>query len=187
MSLKLNLGCGGQLAEGWVNIDRAFVPLTTGMRENSFVHDLRFPLPQGDGTVEMAVAHHVLDLLEFEVLDGLLREVVRVLEPGGTLRVSSVEFAAGRIAMLTHDVEWFRRHGVPEQHLGDHMAAYSWWFSCGGARRTYLSCALIVQAWFELVGLEVHHVAFEETCARPTITELDSRPEESFYVEGTKS
>lgn len=188
MSLKLNLGCGGQLAEGWVNIDRAFPPLTEGMRENTLEHDFRFPLPQGDGTVEMAVAHHVLDLLPPRELKHLLGEVARVLQEGGVLRVSSVNYRSGVVAAVARDLEWFRRHGVPAAHLEDPLEAFSWWFDCGGARQSILATEMIAAAWLEEAGLEVRHVGFHETCFRlASICDLDSREEESFYLEGRKS
>lgn len=73
--MKLNLGCGEDIKEGWVNIDRVGGP---GI---DMVVELRGPLPLADGVAEEVLASHILEHLpEWETL---VVEVGRVLRPGG--------------------------------------------------------------------------------------------------------
>lgn len=77
----LNLGCGSRTVSGWTNLDRkASGP---GVIE----HDLRRPLPFADASFDFVYSSHVLE--HFSRADGesLVKESVRVLRPGGILRV----------------------------------------------------------------------------------------------------
>jgi predicted SAM-dependent methyltransferase len=78
--LKLHLGCGKNLKEGWVNIDlhkRADVRL-----------DLRETLPFHDNTCSMIYSEHFLEHVDYpEPVTSLLKECYRVLKPGGVLSV----------------------------------------------------------------------------------------------------
>jgi predicted SAM-dependent methyltransferase len=79
--LKLNVGCGPNLKEGWVNIDlyHQNVDLSLDMRE-------RIPLP--DNSAQIIYSEHFFDYLEYpEVAKGFLNECLRVLQPRGLFRV----------------------------------------------------------------------------------------------------
>ena len=79
-SLKLNIGCGPNRKEGWVNIDLwPGAELTLDMRE-------RIPFP--DGSAIIIYSEHFFDYLDVpEEALHFLRECLRVLEPGGVFRV----------------------------------------------------------------------------------------------------
>src|SRR3990172_4662637 len=107
--MKLHLGCGQVAPAGWVNIDYSWnaslakvpwlrrvlgragvlpknlveVPWAPHIR----IHDLRKPLPFGDGSVRCIYTSHCLEHLTREDGAQLLRECHRVLAPGGILRV----------------------------------------------------------------------------------------------------
>lgn len=174
--MRLNLGCGGQVADGWVNIDRAGDPPVV-------VHDLRDPLPFPDGSVAMAVAHHVLDLLEERDLRAVLAEVHRVLEPAGVLRVSTIDITKSLRAVRDDDIDWFTAKGIPGDTVND---AAAWWLDCGGARKTILTTRGKLAGLLADAGFACTYVGFEETTTKPRICELDSREDESFFVEATK-
>lgn len=74
--LKLNLGCGEHYAPGWVNID-AF----GGVRADVFANLDALPYP--DSSAELVYAGHVLEHIHPDDLPAVLREVRRVLAPGG--------------------------------------------------------------------------------------------------------
>lgn len=188
---KLNLGAGGQVVEGWTNIDKGCGP-------GIFCADLTDPLPFPDGSARVAVAHHVLDMLDEPDLHALLGEVTRVLEPGGVLRISSPDFTHAMRALAEGDDNWFYRLGVPLRgSLGISKpaaredavrSAFAWYLDWGGARRTILySPEHLGVEYLEPAGLKWERVGFHETVASmPSICDLDTREGESFFVDAVK-
>jgi SAM-dependent methyltransferase len=84
---KLNLGCGHDVREGYVNLDIAELP---GV---DVVHDLAvLPLPFADESFDEV---ECLDILEHvEDMTGLIRELHRVLAPSGRLHVEGPHFTS---------------------------------------------------------------------------------------------
>jgi SAM-dependent methyltransferase len=86
MSTKLNLGCGFDIHPGWINLDRAALP---GV---DVVHDLeKLPLPFADGSVDYVLAKDVLEHVDYILL---MRDLHRILRPGGTLEISVPHFTS---------------------------------------------------------------------------------------------
>ena len=80
----LNIGSSGRISPGFEHVDREAVP-----GANVRVCDIRLGLPYPDATVEVAVMSHVLEHLHpFWEAPSVLREVRRVLMPGGVFRVA---------------------------------------------------------------------------------------------------
>ncbi len=85
---RINLGCGRFPKEGFVNVDWAATP---GV---DVVHDLtRLPLPFEDGCAELIELDHVLEHLS-DVF-GTMRELHRVLRPGGEVVIRVPHFSRG--------------------------------------------------------------------------------------------
>jgi SAM-dependent methyltransferase len=78
--LLLHLGFGGYRKEGWVNVD------LIGDR-GDLVWDVRRPLPFPNETVDAIFHEHLLEHLLAREGFALLLDSVRVLRPGGILRV----------------------------------------------------------------------------------------------------
>lgn len=79
--LRVNIGCGPLPTPGWLNIDG----LATGA---DLIQMLDRPLDLPDGCAAMVFSEHVLEHVEFPTSSRLLlREVVRILRPGGRFRV----------------------------------------------------------------------------------------------------
>lgn len=84
--MKLNLGGGLQKIPGFVNVDRV------GGQEV-------FPLPDhADGSIDEVRASHILEHFGHREALEVLKEWVRVLKPGGVLRVA------------VPDLDWIRQH-----------------------------------------------------------------------------
>jgi SAM-dependent methyltransferase len=76
---RLNLGCGTDIREGWVNLDIAALP---GV---DVVHDINIlPLPFSDGSFDEILCN---DILEHVDLAPVLKECHRILSPGGRMRI----------------------------------------------------------------------------------------------------
>lgn len=213
MTLRLNLGCGHQAPAGWVNIDRECPPeyyevQWTGpamvssppprypdAAEIPMVvrHDLTTGLPMfADGAVDYAVCHHMLDLLELAAVMDLLREVHRVLKPGGVLRCSGADLARGVQAAIAADYDFFaEKIRVDESRRVDHVwleATVGFFITQGGARKHWLSG---ITTLAEAVGFAgATNVEWfngdRKTMGPDEILELDSRQGESWFAEAWK-
>lgn len=104
MGKKLNLGCGMQVVDGWINVDYSLgsrlsrIPFFHRVNSvlklfnvdwdpNIFVHDLTKPLPWKDDTVDVVYTSHTIEHLTKEDGKSLIGEAYRVLRPGGVIRV----------------------------------------------------------------------------------------------------
>jgi len=107
--MRLNLGCGPNTTDGWVNIDRSpnvlidRIPwvksLLFRMKFLSKAHmeswsrdivrlDVTKGLPYADGSVDAIYSSHMLEHLFFEEAQRLLSECHRVLASSGVLRLA---------------------------------------------------------------------------------------------------
>ena len=78
-SYRLNLGCGTDIRDGWINLDMAPLP---GI---DVVHDLNIPpLPFADNQFTELLCN---DVLEHVDLVPLLKECHRILAPGGRMQI----------------------------------------------------------------------------------------------------
>jgi predicted SAM-dependent methyltransferase len=81
-ALLINIGCGAKGLDGWVNVDGARLPGVT------CVYDARRDLPFPDGSARGIFSEHFLEHVDYyEEAPRLLAECMRVLEPGGVLRI----------------------------------------------------------------------------------------------------
>jgi predicted SAM-dependent methyltransferase len=80
-NLKLHFGCGTKVLPGWMNVDGYSGP---GV---DLVQDLRRPLPFSDESVELIFSEHVLEHFTREDGQAIFREMRRILQPGGTVRI----------------------------------------------------------------------------------------------------
>jgi predicted SAM-dependent methyltransferase len=81
--LCLNIGCGSRPMPGWVNIDAA------RGEKIDVVWDLRRGLPFPDQSCTAIFGEHVIEHIPKDGAELLLRECLRVLQPGGVVRLST--------------------------------------------------------------------------------------------------
>ena len=87
-SRKLNLGCGEDKKEGYINVD--WSPLV----HPDVVHDLNVvPYPFEDNSVDYIEASHVLEHLDKPFI--LMKEFHRMLKLGGTIDIKVPHFSRG--------------------------------------------------------------------------------------------
>jgi predicted SAM-dependent methyltransferase len=80
VDLKLHLGCGSNMLAGWLNTDSTPSPIADYL-------DCTTRLPFVDGCLAAVFCEHLIEHLEKPSAQSMVREVFRVLRPGGVFRV----------------------------------------------------------------------------------------------------
>jgi SAM-dependent methyltransferase len=200
----INLGCGTDVAPGWTNIDSspnaraakypALRWLLWKMRllstehyriswpRDILIHDLRKPLPFASESVDYAYSSHTLEHLAREEGARLIREVWRVLKPGGIVRIV--------VPDLTLAVR---------RYLADLQQP----MTCARAATTLLTALRLaprggrdihrwmydapsLSALLEASGFSCVTVRGFREGAVPDCALLDNRPDDSLHIEATK-
>lgn len=86
-SIKLNLGCGANKIDGFVNIDSEL-----GCKPDKVCNFITSKLPYKDGIVEEVVLFHTIEHIGKRFHGTVLSEIWRVLRPGGSFMVAYPEF-----------------------------------------------------------------------------------------------
>ncbi len=84
-NLRLHLGCGNRILQGWVNCD-CYLPKDVS-DEDSISFDLRQRLPFPDTSVIQLYSDSFFEHLFLEETNKMLKEIWRVLVPGGSMRI----------------------------------------------------------------------------------------------------
>ena len=83
--VKINIGCGWRdFGKDWIHIDG-------GDYSHLDSKDI-FNLPQEDNSVDLIYASHIIEYFNREEVIDVLKEWVRVLKPGGILRLAVPDF-----------------------------------------------------------------------------------------------
>lgn len=102
--MKLNLGCGNQVVEGWVNVDYALgarfakIPFfkiinkklkifNVDWDEKIYIHDLNKTFPWQNDSVDVIYSSHTLEHLTREKGRIFINECFRVLKKNGVIRI----------------------------------------------------------------------------------------------------
>jgi predicted SAM-dependent methyltransferase len=202
--VKVNIGSGIEVAPGWIHVDGSVHALVAGgprpllgllhrtssimrgslprdeyvqrLSEHRFIHhELEEGLPFETDSVDYIFCSHVVEHFFRSDAQFLLREMQRVLRPGGVARV------------CVPDLE----HAVRLYSEGEKAAALDYFFVDGPSgyyrRHRYLyDFDLLCDAMDAAGFVDVRRCAFREG-AVPDLDRLDNRPEETLYVEGRKA
>lgn len=112
--MKLHLGCGPNIKEGYVNVD-------------AFVDDPRVVkaditnLPYADGSVDEILSEHVFEHVGFAEEERLFRECYRVLRPGGllVLETPDMEWLCRAFLKADDDFKAFYKVGAVDHYFGN--------------------------------------------------------------------
>lgn len=140
LTQRLNVGCGATPTPGWTNLDNSWtvraahnVALRTVFRLAGLMqgkeeylravhaHDIRWAdatreIPAADASVDVVYSSHMVEHLTRSEAQKFFAEALRVLSPGGTLRVA--------VPDLDYHVDLYREHGDANRFVeGLHMAS----------------------------------------------------------------
>ena len=171
--LHLHLGSGGEHKDGWTNVDLAGDPVEVAW-------NLARPLPFADGSAAAVFHEHLLEHLPLAAGARLLAECLRVLRPGGLIRVGVPD--AGRLARsYAGDGEYLERlhPGRPTRMLA--LQELFYWH-----RHLTMFDAETLAFLLEEAGFE-HPVerGFGET-ALAAAPDTERRRAETLYMEAVK-
>ena len=102
--MKLNIGCGSQVPDGWINVDYALgarftkIPFFSAVNrkvklfnldwnEKIYLHDLTKKLPWTDASIDTVYSSHTLEHFSKEEGRRFLSECHRVLRKNGIIRI----------------------------------------------------------------------------------------------------
>lgn len=118
--MKLNLGCGSQVPDGWINVDYGLgarfmkIPFFSAINrkvkffnldwnEKIYLHDLTKKFPWSDSSVDIVYSSHTLEHFSKEDGRRFLTECHRVLRKNGIIRIvvpdlrhAVIEYIEGR-------------------------------------------------------------------------------------------
>jgi predicted SAM-dependent methyltransferase len=83
---KVQIGCGSNLLEGWLNTDYTAFPSVL------YVNAVK-PLPFPSGTLDYVFSEHMFEHVSREEGQQFLREVHRALKPQGKVRIATPDLA----------------------------------------------------------------------------------------------
>ncbi len=190
---RLSWAAGPVVVDGWHHSDVQFYdgyrvgwqwPKKSRIAEYGADHvgPIQSGLPWEDGTMDYCVSMHGLMMLPEPDLIPALAELRRVTKPGGWLRVSVPDIQAATKAYVTMNRDWFP---VDARNSDEAFCRY---VTQNGATRSIFTgprlAWLLVDAGWESISPTVAGM----TIGGPDgITELDSRPNESIFMEAVKS
>jgi SAM-dependent methyltransferase len=176
---RLNWGSGTSRAPGWINSD---------FRDDPGVDlpcDIRDGLPLESGSVDYAVSVHALQELPLDDVVPALRELRRVLRPGGALRLILPDLDRGIEAYRRGDRDYFIVPDENARSLGGKLITHVLWY---GYSRTLFTRDFIEELLGRAGFAQVHQCGYRQTTTPfPGIVELDNRELESLFVEGVKA
>lgn len=181
----LHWGCGHQwqlAPDSWVASD---VEDYAQHHVGSVLDGLGFP----DGHFDAVVHHHALQALDWHGLRPALRELARVVRPGGWMRFTVPDLVAGFDALGRDDRAWFPVNLEDEPTTAGAFGAWATWFGTNLTTftRPWLAALLPECGWEQPTfsnGPTRGPIGFGVTVSPWTeLTEADDRPVESIFVD----
>jgi predicted SAM-dependent methyltransferase len=174
--LKLHLACGPNIKPGWLNIDLF-------ARRADLRLDLREPFPFADSSVAVIYSEHFFEHLAYPGEVGhMLRESLRVLQPGGLFSVGVPDTEPLLEAYATGDEATFRRYQERwhPSWCDTHVHQVNYHFRQGTQHKYAYD--------FETLARILETAGFEQITRRTFDPSLDSeaRREGTLYVDARK-
>lgn len=161
----------------WVNSDILEAPGIVSC-------DILNGLPFDEEWFDYVVSIHALPELTYQDLVPVLRELRRVLKPGGILRLGLPDLDLAVDAYRQGDTSYFVVPDEDARSVGAKFVTQMLWY---GYSKSLFNYQFAEELLYKSGYLQIARCAFRETrCPFPKIIELDNRPTESFFVEAVK-
>ncbi|MDO4574085.1 MAG: methyltransferase domain-containing protein [Planctomycetia bacterium] len=85
LPIKLNVGCGTDYKPGWINLDNNS---DHNIKQLDLNWDMRYYMPFPSESVDFIFNEHFLEHLTVEQGKSAIQEFLRILKPGGVLRIA---------------------------------------------------------------------------------------------------
>jgi predicted SAM-dependent methyltransferase len=170
--VRLNLGSGFAPVAGWTNVDLLGAPVDLPWH-------LARGLPFPDGTVDAVYSEHLFEHLGLDTARRLMAESVRVLRPGGVIRVAVPD--AGLLLRSyagTDDEGWALSRPTRME------AVMSLFYEHG--HRTMYDAELLVAVVAGAGARDVRAMAFGESRLGTAVPDSEPRHDGTLYVEGVR-
>lgn len=200
--VKVNLGCGLSVAPGWINIDGSLNALVANwprfahgffyrisgarqyhsseqylaiIRGNKFVHhDLGNSIPLPNSCADFVYSSHFLEHMDRITGRKLLSETLRVLRPGGVVRIGVPDLAYAWIMY---------QRGEKERMLHDYFFIDG---ATGYSQHRYLYDYDMLAAVLAEIGFDRINRCQYQQGLTPDLKLLDNRADYTLFVEAQK-
>lgn len=203
--MKLNLGCGSQVPNDWINVDYAlgarfaripfFLAINKKVKlfnldwnENIYLHNLTKKFPWSDTSIDIIYSSHTLEHFSKEDGRRFLSECHRVLSKGGIIRIvvpdlrhSVTEYSEGRIKAD----DFVEKLGVLYENSNNIIKRKLHPFISFPHKCMYDNSRLI-EILNEIGFDAIDRVAFNSDIEDIRVVELEGRTENAVIVEGRK-
>lgn len=164
---RMNLGCGPDIKDGWVNVDSKYDP----ENPDRPCWDMRGgPLAQWVGEFDYVLVNHVFCTMSYDDVDISIKNILELLKPGGRLEVIDMDAYKAYNCWINRDIS-----GLPG--FGDNIDEAFCKHLIGYGRKSLYVPALMIE---KLRSAGFEHVRYIEN------SEYDIRPKESLVVIGEK-
>jgi predicted SAM-dependent methyltransferase len=184
--VKLNLGSFTvSFGHRWVNCDiRDDIKPALEAKGHIYEHcDVTQPFKWGDCTVDVITAHHLIEHLDRREGDLMLKECLRVLKSGGTIRLSTPDLERFIEMLPRFKLVYGNEYEV--QHSEDDSDAF-FRLAFSGHKTIYIYRTLS-EKMARLGFADIQRVKAGQSRSNAILTEtVDSFPDHSFYLEATK-
>ncbi len=175
---RVQFGCGQFAAPGWINTNLEPVPGA------DLIGDIRDGLPLNSDSVRYVASMHALCELPYLDVVPALRELRRVLEPGGVLRLGLPDLDRAIAAYARGDRSYFTIPDEETPSLSGKFIVQMTWYGTNLMMFTYeFTRELLERAGYRDIA---RCEPGQTTAPWPEIVELDNRPKETFFVEARK-
>jgi SAM-dependent methyltransferase len=204
--MKLNLGCGSQVPDGWVNVDYALgarlmkkIPVFRAFNrkvklfnldwnEKIYLHDLTRKFPWSDSTASVVYSSHTLEHFSKEDGRRFLAECHRVLRKNGIIRIivpdlrhDVIEYLEGRIQAD----DFVRKLGLVCEDSNNALKnRLSPFFSF--PHKCMYDSPRLIQILNEIGFLALTRAGFDSDIDDIRLVELEGRIDNAAIVEGRK-